>query len=149
MNDADRETPYDSEQPGVSALSDAAPLPLTPPAPALPAALEPARYTSNDLPPGESRRVFREKCASGRVAGARREGQRWICTRDAWHHARAWTPPNTAAPPHDADEAIRTAAKLAIDAGDVDRARALLDLLDTNPRTTATVLTLAARKPAG
>jgi hypothetical protein len=35
------------------------------------------------------------------------------------------------------DDAIRTAAKLAIDAGDLDRARALLDLLEasrTNPR---------------
>jgi len=33
-----------------------------------------------------------------------------------------------------ADEAIRVAAKLAIDGGDLTRARALLDLLDVEPR---------------
>jgi hypothetical protein len=45
----------------------------------------------------------------------------------------------------DADEAIRTGAKLAIDAGDTKRARALLDLLDAKPKQ-ATVLTLATSK---
>ncbi|HMJ56328.1 MAG TPA: hypothetical protein VK540_29875 [Polyangiaceae bacterium] len=34
-----------------------------------------------------------------------------------------------------ADEAVRVAAKLAIDAGDLTRARALLDLLDVERRT--------------
>jgi hypothetical protein len=58
--------------------------------------------------------------------------------------------PSTDAPaapsPLDTDDAIRTAAKLAIDAGDLDRARALLDLLDAKPKTAA-VLALAGRKP--
>ena len=43
------------------------------------------------------------------------------------------------------DEAIRVAAKLAIDAGDLSRARALLDLLDVDRRT-APVAILAPRK---
>jgi uncharacterized membrane-anchored protein len=45
----------------------------------------------------------------------------------------------------DTDEAIRAAAKLAIDAGDTTRARSLLDLLDAKPRT-APVLTLATKR---
>jgi hypothetical protein len=58
----------------------------------------------------------------------------------------------SAAPSRDApsplhtDQAIRTAAKLAIDAGDLARARVLLDLLDARPRAAA-VLMLATRKP--
>jgi hypothetical protein len=51
-------------------------------------------------------------------------------------------PDVSASAPLDTDDAIRTAAKLAIDAGDVVRARALLDLLDAKPKTAA-VLTLA------
>jgi hypothetical protein len=42
--------------------------------------------------------------------------------------------PEVSASPATADEAIRTAAKLAIDAGDMKRARALLDLLDARPK---------------
>jgi hypothetical protein len=57
-------------------------------------------------------------------------------------------PEVSASTPADADEAIRTAAKLAIDAGDVQRARALLDLLDAKPKP-APVLALATRKPPG
>ena len=38
------------------------------------------------------------------------------------------------ATPATADEAIGAAAKLAIDAGDMKRARALLDLLDARPK---------------
>jgi hypothetical protein len=45
----------------------------------------------------------------------------------------------------DADAAIRAAAKVAIDAGDLERARALLDLLDARPAA-ATVVTLASRR---
>jgi hypothetical protein len=48
----------------------------------------------------------------------------------------------------DTDEAIRAAAKRAIDAGDTARARALLDLLDAKPKQ-ATVLTLAPSKLRG
>ena len=54
---------------------------------------------------------------------------------------------------HGTDEAIRTAAKLAIDDGDLDRARALLDLLGVKARSASvTPLSIArpipARKPA-
>jgi hypothetical protein len=41
----------------------------------------------------------------------------------------------SASTPRATDEAIRVAVKLAIDAGDLTRARALLDLLDVEPRT--------------
>jgi hypothetical protein len=41
----------------------------------------------------------------------------------------------SASTPWSADEAIRLAAKLAIDAGDLTRAHALLDLLDVERRT--------------
>lgn len=135
VNDADPTTQGDAVQPGVSA------------SPSTPAPVAPAVYTSDDLPARESRRVFREVCVSGRVVGARREGRTWICSRKAWHVARAWAPPASAQPaPLDTDDAIRTAAKLAIDAGDVDRARALLDLLAAKPKR-APVLTFATRKP--
>ena len=43
------------------------------------------------------------------------------------------------------DEAVRLAAKLAIDAADYDRARALLDILAERPRG-ASVRSLAVRK---
>jgi hypothetical protein len=39
----------------------------------------------------------------------------------------------SASPPISVDEAIRVGTKLAIDAGDLTRARALLDLLDAAP----------------
>jgi hypothetical protein len=48
----------------------------------------------------------------------------------------------SASPSLDTDDAIRVAAKLAIDAGDIGRARALLDALDAKPKP-ATVLSLA------
>jgi hypothetical protein len=50
--------------------------------------------------------------------------------------------PRVSASRVDADEAIRTAAKAAIDAGDLTRARALLQLLDAKPKP-APLLTLA------
>jgi hypothetical protein len=53
----------------------------------------------------------------------------------------------SASMPMSPDEAIRVAAKLAIDAGDLSRARALLDLLDVE-RPAALVATLPARKSA-
>jgi hypothetical protein len=53
--------------------------------------------------------------------------------------------PEVSAAPADTDEAIRAAAKLATDAGDPNRARALLDLLDAKPKQ-ASVLTLATWK---
>jgi hypothetical protein len=47
----------------------------------------------------------------------------------------------------DTDQAIRTAAKAAIDAGDMTRARALLEPLDAKPKP-APLLTLATvRRP--
>jgi hypothetical protein len=51
----------------------------------------------------------------------------------------------SASTPVSADEAIRVAAKLAIDAGDLTRARALLALLDVERRT-APVTILGPRK---
>ncbi len=46
------------------------------------------------------------------------------------------------------DEAIRTAAKVAIDAGDVERARALIDLLDVKaPIARVVPLALSKRSP--
>lgn len=55
---------------------------------------------------------------------------------------------DVSASPTDTDEAIRSAAKLAIDAGDTARARALLDLLDAKPKP-APVLTLARKNRTG
>ena len=52
----------------------------------------------------------------------------------------------SASTPRGTDEAIRMAAKLAIDAEDLTRAHALLDLLDIEPRT-APRRFLAGRKP--
>lgn len=49
-------------------------------------------YSSCDLPPRCSRRRFAELCRSGRVGDAHREGRDWICSRDAWHAARARKP---------------------------------------------------------
>lgn len=49
----------------------------------------------------------------------------------------------SATEPPDTDTAIRAAAKVAIDAGDYCRARALLDLVDAKP---SAPLTLASRK---
>jgi hypothetical protein len=48
----------------------------------------------------------------------------------------------------DTDEAIRIAAKLAIDAGDLTRARALLELLDAKPNA-MTALALVRGKGGG
>jgi hypothetical protein len=47
-------------------------------------------YTS-EKPPC-SRRTFREWCSSGRVEGARKDGNVWTCTRAAWNAARAKQP---------------------------------------------------------
>ncbi len=55
----------------------------------------------------------------------------------------------SATPFLDLDRAIRVAAKLAIDAGDLERARALLALLDAKLRSSPVhVLTLETKKPA-
>jgi hypothetical protein len=54
------------------------------------------RYTSRELPPRTTRRRFAEVCRSGRVFDARREGQDWTCSRQAWESARARRP---ASPP--------------------------------------------------
>jgi hypothetical protein len=53
--------------------------------------------------------------------------------------------PEVSASSPDTDDAIRTAAKLAIDAGDTKRARALLDLLDAKPMSAP--LLVLVRKP--
>jgi hypothetical protein len=53
----------------------------------------------------------------------------------------------SASAPRDTDEAIRVAAKLALDAGDLRRARALIDLLDSELRNPP-VLTLATSPDA-
>lgn len=49
-------------------------------------------FSRVDLPPRTSARVFREVCASGRVAGATKDGRSWRCSRDAWFAARRTTP---------------------------------------------------------
>jgi hypothetical protein len=46
-----------------------------------------------------------------------------------------------------ADEAVRVAAKLAIDAGDLSRARALLDLLDTGRRIAPVAILTPKKSP--
>lgn len=51
--------------------------------------------TSNALPPGVSRRSFAERCRSGRVAGARRDGQVWIATAAAWRASSRRPAPTT------------------------------------------------------
>jgi hypothetical protein len=55
----------------------------------------------------------------------------------------------SASGPTDTDEAIRVATKLAIDAGDLGRARALLALLDQVRSRPAPVLALAAKRRTG
>jgi hypothetical protein len=69
-------------------------------------------YTSEDRPHRVSRRAFRERCCSGAVDGARREGQLWICSRDAWHRSRARSAPKLRIVPAQVadDEAIAAAA---------------------------------------
>lgn len=56
-------------------------------------------YSSDDLPPFASKRLFNTWCRSGRVRGARREGKgpstRWFCDRFAWEQARTTTPEAT------------------------------------------------------
>ena len=61
--------------------------------------LDTLRCTSGDeyrsdgpLPHGLKRERYAEICRSGRVLGARKEGHVWICTRRAWHAARARKP---------------------------------------------------------
>ena len=54
---------------------------------------EPTGYSALDLPRGVSRRAFRERCSAGCVPGARREGNVWICSREAWHSSRARSAP--------------------------------------------------------
>ena len=44
-------------------------------------------YTFDHLPPGVSRRTFREACAQ--ITGAFKDGRAWVCPRDAWHAARS------------------------------------------------------------
>lgn len=67
---------------------------------------------------------------------------------DSATEPHASRPDVSASTPLDTDAAIRSATKLAIDADDVDRARALLDLLDAKPRPSlARVVTLATRRP--
>jgi hypothetical protein len=44
----------------------------------------PDTYDSLRLPARCTRRRFAEVCRSGRVAGARREGRDWVCSRLAW-----------------------------------------------------------------
>lgn len=46
-------------------------------------------YDSAHLPPRTSRRRFAEICRSGQVDGATLEGRLWVCSREAWHTARA------------------------------------------------------------
>jgi hypothetical protein len=69
------------------------------------------------------------------------------CEDDADHATRGDAAQRgvSALGPATPDDAIHLAAKLAIDGGDLARARALLDLLDTKPHS-APLLALATRK---
>lgn len=42
-------------------------------------------YSSEHPADGVSRRTHNTRCARGLVAGARREGLIWRCSREAWH----------------------------------------------------------------
>jgi hypothetical protein len=72
------------------------------------------------------------------VAGRRANDAESATRGDAKQPAVSASTPST-------DEAIRAAAKLAIDVGDTTRARALLDLLEARPKP-APVLLLATKK---
>ena len=54
----------------------------------------------------------------------------------------------SASPPLSTDDAMRLAAKLAIDVGDFARARALLDLLEVERRTVQTTLVARGHAPS-
>ena len=71
-------------------------------------------YSSHDLPPRVTRRRFRELCARGAIAGARKEGAIWVCPRQAWHEARRRTPrsPTNPAPVEGTPLAARADALL-------------------------------------
>lgn len=56
-------------------------------------------WTSDNRPPGVSRRTFRTECKSGRVAGATLDGKVWACSRAAWAAARARQPSPVAPAP--------------------------------------------------
>lgn len=71
-------------------------------------------YSSINLPRGVSRRSFRERCASGRVDGARREGRIWTCSRSAWHASRSTTTTTTTAEPRTDASSIADAALAAV-----------------------------------
>ena len=49
-------------------------------------------------------------------------------------------------PSVDPDEALRTAVKAALDAGDLVRVRALVDILDVSPTTRPTLVRLSDRR---
>jgi hypothetical protein len=55
----------------------------------------------------------------------------------------------SASAPTSTDEAVRLAAKLAIDAGDLGRARALLDLLEAKPRSAGVTPLVIVQGDAG
>lgn len=42
-------------------------------------------YSSEHPADGVTRRTHNTRCAKGKVAGAKREGLIWRCTREAWH----------------------------------------------------------------
>jgi hypothetical protein len=72
------------------------------------------------------------------VAGRRGNGEESATEDDE-------TRRGVSAVPATSDEAIRVAAKVAIDVGEYERARALLDLLEVRPRA-ATVVPLPLRR---
>jgi hypothetical protein len=74
------------------------------------------------------------------IVAKRRENDADLATQDDAKRREV-----SASTPMSGDEAIRVAAKLAIDAGDLTRARALLDLLEDTRRTTPVTL-LASKK---
>jgi hypothetical protein len=80
-------------------------------------ASEQGTFSTHDLPPYTSKRVFHEFCRSGRVAGAAKQGRAWVCERAAWFEARRTKPakPTALAPSREhvvtlGDDAIVEAA---------------------------------------
>jgi hypothetical protein len=55
-------------------------------------AAERDHYDSRNLPSRTTRRRFAERCRSGRVLDARRDGRDWVCSRAAWEASRTRTP---------------------------------------------------------
>ena len=85
--------------------------------------------------------------ASSRVANSRENDARDATKDDAKRReVSASIPPAAPATAADTDAAIRVAAKVAIDAGDYRRARALIELLEAKEMEKMPVVALASKR---